>query len=105
MFYDLSSRYGNQNEKEIEFHLELGLWYWNHFNYPGSKYISYHQDERLRLYKELKFKLWKDVKAVLFDYWLDISSNQELTFFDSLSDLKIRILICGARFNIYNKLS
>jgi hypothetical protein len=44
MFYDLSSRYGNQNEKEIEFHLELGLWYWNHYNYPGTKYIEYHQN-------------------------------------------------------------
>lgn len=33
LFYDLSFRYGTQKFISVEFHLELGLWYWNSYNY------------------------------------------------------------------------
>lgn len=39
LFYDLSRRYGTQKFASIEFHLELGMWYWNFYNYLGQKYL------------------------------------------------------------------
>ena len=81
MFYKLCSLYGNEKMNEIEFHLELGMWYWNFYNYLGQDYLHYSNHERLKLYKKDKEILWKEVQQSLFNYWLEITSNSELTFF------------------------
>ena len=39
MFYELSGKYGTQKFNAVEFGLELGLWYWNYYNYLGQKYF------------------------------------------------------------------
>lgn len=104
LFYSLCTRYGNEKQDDIEFHLELGMWYWNHYNYLGEKYIDYSHEQRLLAYRKDRETLWIDIQSVLFDYWLYLSSNLELSFFSELSLLKIRILICGARFKIYRGL-
>jgi glycosyltransferase involved in cell wall biosynthesis len=104
-FYELSSRYWTDKFDSVEFHLELGMWYWNFFNYVGTDYVDYYQKERLKAYKKDRPVLWEEVQHALFDYWCELSSNEELTFYENLSTLKIRILICGARFSIYNNLN
>lgn len=53
------------------------------------------------MYKKERQILWSEVQTVLFDYWLELNSNSELTFFSDLNILRVRILICGARYKIY----
>jgi hypothetical protein len=70
LFYDLSRRYGTQKFSSTEFHLELGMWYWNFYNYLGQKYLTYANYDVLKGYKKDKKILWAEVKKSLFDYWL-----------------------------------
>jgi hypothetical protein len=70
IFYDLSFRYGTQRFDKVEFHLELGLWYWNFYNYLGQAYLSYTHYSSLKEYKKDKKILWEEVKSALMDYFL-----------------------------------
>jgi len=45
LFYELSSRYWTDKFESVEFHLELGMWYWNFFNYVGTDYVNYYKKE------------------------------------------------------------
>ena len=40
------------------------------------------------------------MKKSLFDYYLEICTNKELEFYKKLDDLKIRILLCGAMYDV-----
>lgn len=84
--------------------MELAMWYWNFFNYNGSNYIKYKHYEKLKVYRKDRNILWEEVQTALFDYWIELSSNNELTFYENLSILKIRILLCGALYKIYKEL-
>ena len=46
--YELSRKYGTNKYYSTEFHLELGLWYWNYYNYLGQKYLEYSHYNVLR---------------------------------------------------------
>lgn len=76
LFYDLSFRYGTQKFSNVEFHLELGLWYWNFFNYLGQSYVSYTHYLTLKQYRKDKKILWQEVRGSLMDYYFEISSNK-----------------------------
>lgn len=104
IFYDLSRRYGSQKFATVEFHLELGMWYWNFYNYLGQKYIEYANYSTLKSYKKDKRVLWDEVKKALFDYWLEISTNKELEFYGNLGVLKVRVLLCGAMYDVNPKM-
>jgi len=57
------------------------MWYWNYYNYLGTMYVNYYQEARLKAYKKLKEILWEEVQKTLLDYFLEISTNEELTFY------------------------
>ena len=78
IFYELSRSYGTNKYLSTEFHLQLGMWYWNSYNYQEYQCVAYSHINVLRQYKKKKEVLWEEVKKALFDYWLEISTNKEL---------------------------
>ena len=75
LIYELSLRYGTPWREEVVFHLELGLWYWNFFNYQGSKLIRYRNYQRLKQYKKDKLILWEEVRGMCLNCYLSLCSN------------------------------
>jgi hypothetical protein len=75
LFYSLCARYGNERMEEVEFQIELGMWYWNYFNYLGIKYVEYAHLEKLKVHKKDREVLWSEVQRVLFQYFLELSAN------------------------------
>lgn len=75
LFYSLCARYGNARMDEVEFHIELGMWYWNFYNYLGIKFVEYNHSEKLKAYKKDREVLWNEVQQALFQYFLELSAN------------------------------
>lgn len=51
-------------------------------------------------YKKPTATLWEEVRRGLYEYVLDVGSNPELEFYSGLAELKVRVLLCGAMFQV-----